>query len=312
MDIIKPMLAKPAELPRNEKDYGFEVKWDGMRAILYCQNGHIKILSRNQNDISFQYPELQEIAATVKNSFILDGEIVYFDQRGKPSFTGLQHRMNLHSERNIVLKSQKYPIIYIIFDLLLLRDKLILNLSYMNRRSLLEKLNFDGPFWQTPGYKVGVGSKMLSAVQEMGLEGIMAKRLTSVYTPDQRNGDWLKIKMKQRQEFVIGGWIPGNGHRSKKIGSLLLGYYDSNQFIYAGKVGTGFTEETFRELGKLLDDLAVTQNPFHNKIPHKEAFFVKPILICEIEFSEWINGMLRHPSFKGLRTDKAAIDVIRE
>jgi len=312
VNIIKPMLAKQAELPKNDKEYGFEIKWDGMRVILYCQNDHIQILSRNQKDVTLQYPELKGIA-TAKRQFILDGEIVYFDYNGKPSFSGLQHRMGLSETKSIESRMKEYPVNYIIFDILSLQEESTLNLPYIVRRETLKKLNLEGPAWQTPDYKLGSGSEMMSAIRQMGLEGIIAKRLTSIYSPDKRNGDWLKIKNKQRQELVIGGWISGKGGRHDQIGALLLGYYDKHQLKYAGKVGTGFTLATLEHLKSLMAPIAIKQNPFDSSVPHREAMFVQPVFVCEIEFTEWTShSTLRHPSFKGLRMDKSAYEVVRE
>lgn len=311
MNIIKPMLAKQADLPKNDREFGFEIKWDGMRAILYCQNDRIQLLSRNQKDVTLQYPELEGIVT--KRQFILDGEIVYFDHTGKPSFSGLQHRMSLSETKNIKLKMKEYPVNYIIFDLLSLQEESTLNLPYIVRRETLKKLNLEGPAWQTPDYKLGSGSEMMRAIGQLGLEGIVAKRLTSIYAPDKRNGDWLKIKNKKRQEMIIGGWISGKGGRHDQIGALLLGYYDKRQLKYAGKVGTGFTLNTLEHLKSLMEPIVIQQNPFSSTVPHKEAMFVQPVLVCEIEFTEWTpHSTLRHPSFKGLRTDKSAYEVVRE
>ncbi|MEN6565490.1 MAG: non-homologous end-joining DNA ligase [Veillonellales bacterium] len=312
MDIIRPMLAKISKLPKDEDKYGFEVKWDGMRAIIYYQNQHIKILSRNQNDVTQQYPELNNIPK-LNQTAIFDGEIVYFGDNGKPSFGGLQHRMHI-TDKGVGSAEKKYPVVYIVFDLLSLGERSLLNLSYVDRRERLEKLNFNSMSWQTPSYKIGSGRDLMQAVKKMGLEGIMAKRLDSLYIPGKRSGDWLKIKNKQRQEFVIGAWIPGNGNRYNEIGSLLLGYYNArHQLKYAGKVGTGFTTADLKNIKLLLQPLLMQQNPFENRIPYKDALFVQPNLVCEIEFTEWtLNHTLRHPAFKGLRSDKSPKEVIKE
>ena len=309
--IISPMLAKEANLPKNDDKYGFEVKWDGMRAIIYCHNGSIQILSRNNYSVTSQYPELQSIP-NFNKSAILDGEIVYFDDNGKPSFGGLQHRMNIVTDR-IDSVAKKYPIVYIAFDLLFLDGQSLLNFSYVARRDRLENLHLNSLSYQTPGYKIGVGHEMMEAVKRMGLEGIMAKRLDSLYLPGQRSGDWLKIKNKNRQEFIIGGLVPGNGNRYNDIGALLLGYYDGQQLKYAGKVGIGFTVAELKNLKLLLQPLVIQQNPFESSIPYKDVKFVQPVLICEIEFSEWtLNHTLRHPSYKGLRVDKSPREVTKE
>lgn len=325
MKIIKPMLAKQACLPINDVEYGFEIKWDGMRAVLYCQDEYIHILSRNQKDITSQYPELKGLGiSAVKRQFVLDGEIVHFDHNGRTSFSGLQHRMGLSAAKTIEARRQEYPVTYIIFDLLSLQGESTLHLPYTMRREMLERLQLGGPAWQTPGYKLGSGQEILNAARRIGLEGIVAKRLSSVYASGKRTGDWLKIKNQQRQELVIGGWVPGKGARRGQIGALLLGYYDLSvteakdrnkpqQLNYAGKVGTGFTSADLEYLGLLLAPLTIKYNPFSGIPPVKKARFVQPVLVGEFEFTEWTpNNTLRHPAFKGLRTDKQAGEVIRE
>lgn len=325
MQIIKPMLAKLSGLPTQDAEYGFEIKWDGMRAVLYCQDGHIQLLSRNQRDVTAQYPELAGLGvAAAKQQFILDGEIVHFDTNGKPSFSGLQHRMGVSSAKSVESRRQVYPVTYVIFDLLSLQGETTLHLSYTVRREMLAKLQLEGSAWQTPAYQLGSGQEILAAACRIGLEGIVAKRLASLYAPGERTGDWLKIKNQQSQELVIGGWAAGNGSRQGKIGALLLGYYDAllaegkkhnqpQQLHYAGKVGTGFTIADLEYLGSLLEPLATSHNPFSIVPPVKNAAFVKPVLVGEFEFTEWTpNDTLRHPVFKGLRTDKPAGEVVRE
>lgn len=323
MEIMPPMLATAGTLPTNFSDYAYEIKWDGLRAVLYSHSGHIEILSRNNNNITEQYPELLAIKETLRaKNIILDGEIVYLSNSGRPSFSGLQHRMGLSSAKKIAAKMRSYPITYIIFDVLYMNDKTLIELPYVKRREILSELNLLGENFQSPSYILGTGIDMLKSTQNLGLEGIMAKRLDSLYMPGKRTSNWLKIKNKLRQEFVIGGWLPGQNARSGSIGSLLIGYYNipwqeanntkQPKFLYAGKVGTGFTAKTLADLKSALSTLSRYTSPFANKTP-KGAFFVEPELIGEFEFTEWTpNNTLRHPSFKGLRSDKHPYDVIKE
>jgi bifunctional non-homologous end joining protein LigD len=155
---------------------------------------------------------------------------------------------------------------------------------------------------------------MLATSIEHGFEGLIAKRLDSPYEPGKRPGTWLKLKNQRRQEFVIGGWVPGEGKRSGKVGALVVSYYDDGRFISAGKVGTGFSERRLAELRTMLDPLARDTSPFDGGVVPKETQFVEPALVCEVEFTEWTSasGQLRHPSFKGLRTDKSPREVVRE
>lgn len=325
MELIKPMLAKSAHLPNDDSQYGFEIKWDGIRAIIYLDNNSVRILSRNLLDITHQYPELQQLIQALEgHSVVLDGEIVAFTPDGKPSFELLQSRMGLISRKTIEHRSFHLPVTYIIFDLLAFDGNNLMNESYTRRREMLQKLNLQGPNWQTPSYTQGNGHAILETSRRLGLEGIIAKRLTSIYIPGKRTGDWLKIKNQLRQELIIAGWVPGKGKRSGRIGALLVGVYDisaenaanygqQQHLLYAGKVGTGFTCEMLDKLEESLQILKIDQNPFFSKVPVKEAIFVKPVLVGEFEFTEWTtNHTLRHPSFKGIRIDKDPCSVVRE
>lgn len=325
MQFIKPMLAKSSRLPADDNQYSFEIKWDGIRAILHYTTEQIIITSRNLRDITNQYPELQQLEEMlIGQQVILDGEIIAFNKKGHPSFTLLQQRMGLNSPTSIKNKILEIPVTYIIFDILHFNQQSLLDHPYIERRHILESLNLAGTNWQTPAYQQGSGQEILTAVSALELEGIVAKRLTSSYTPGKRSEDWLKIKNQHRQELVIGGWLPGKGQRSGGIGSLLLGYYDitlqqakkenkQQHFLYAGKVGTGFTKDVLDKLLTLLTPLYRATSPFAiNDFP-KTTIFVEPQLVGEFEFTEWTpNHTLRHPSFKGLRNDKSAHDVIRE
>jgi bifunctional non-homologous end joining protein LigD len=324
METILPMLAKAGSLPANAADYAYEIKWDGLRAILYIENDQMRILSRNNNNITKQYPELFAIKSELgSHNIILDGEIIHLSKEGRPSFSGLQHRMGLTSMMKIAEQQLHYPVTYIIFDLLSFNNKKLIDLPYHKRRNTLDRFHLFGPNWQTPSFMTGNGKDNLEATRKLGLEGILAKRFNSRYTPGKRSNDWIKIKNKMRQEFVIGGWLPGQNARSGTIGSLLVGYYNiprnnANAYItpqkllYAGKVGTGFTNTTLSQLKTLLLPLQRNATPFCIQTP-QNAIFVEPNLVGEFEFTEWTtNNTLRHPSFKGLRCDKHPCDVVKE
>jgi bifunctional non-homologous end joining protein LigD len=193
-----------------------------------------------------------------------------------------------------------------------------MRLPYSERRARLEELDLNGPSWRTPAYHEGHGDALLQASAQQGLEGIVAKRLDSPYEPGKRNGTWLKIKNTRRQELVIGGWLPGEGRRQGRIGALLMGYYDHEaptpELRLAGKVGTGFDAKELDMLEQVLAPLRRATSPFSGaKQPGKGAIYVEPRLVAEVEFSEWTRDhMLRHPSYKGLRDDKRALDVVLE
>ncbi|WP_020573160.1 non-homologous end-joining DNA ligase [Actinopolymorpha alba] len=316
---LEPMLATLSKLPADQDEWGYEIKWDGVRALAYGQPGRLRLVSRNLLDISAQYPEVRGLTRTLgARQVILDGELVALDARGRPSFQALQRRMHLTSEAEIRRRQREVPVTYIIFDLLFLDGRLLFGMSYEERRRELEALGLSGSHWHTPGYQRGDGVAFLQASREQQLEGIVAKRLNSGYQPGRRSRDWLKIKNVQRQEFVIGGWIPGAGRRSGELGALLMGYYATGnggelRLRFAGKVGTGFDTAELRRLKELLEPLRIDASPFSGRQPERGATFVEPRLVCEVAFSEWTKaGTLRHPSYQGLRDDKQAIQVVRE
>src|SRR5690349_17780710 len=287
---IVPMMARPSStLPRDQKNWSFEVKWDGVRAIAYVQPGRLRLESRNLNDVTEAYPEVRGlIGALGMHEAVLDGEIVAFDANGRPSFERLQRRMHVRGTSAIRRLQSSMPVMYAIFDLLYLDGHSLIELPYRERRARLESLELSGPAWRVPANHPGEGRLLLEATAKQGLEGVVAKRLESRYESGRRTGTWLKIKHVMRQELVIGGWVPGEGRRASRIGALLTGYYEDGRFVYAGRVGTGFTEKTLDDLRKRLEPLRQDANPFDKapKLP-REAVFVEPSLMAKIELREW-------------------------
>ncbi len=318
---LVPMLAragKPGDLPRDERNWSFEVKWDGVRAIAYVQPGRLRLESRNLNDITESYPEVRGLIADLgMQEAVFDGEIVAFDNSShppRPNFGRLQQRMHVTSPSSVRRLAAKTPVVYAIFDLLYLDGHSLMELPYHERRARLEALGLAGPAWRVPAAHPSEGERLLEATRAQGLEGIIAKRLDSSYEPGRRTGAWIKLKHTTRQELVIGGWIPGEGRRAERIGALLMGFFQDGAFRYAGRVGTGFTEATLGTLAERLRPLLRDTNPFSNppKLP-RESVFVEPSLVAEIEFTEWTgDGVMRAPSFKGLREDKPPTQVVRE
>jgi bifunctional non-homologous end joining protein LigD len=200
------------------------------------------------------------------------------------------------------------------FDLIWHDGHDLTELPYTERRAALDALDLNGDCWQTPAWRQGDGTALLDAARKQQLEGVMAKRLTSPYCPGKRTKHWLKIKVKQNQELVIGGWQPGEGRRENTVGSLLLGYFDDGVFRYAGKVGTGFKEQDLSMLIRELKARRRTSSPFTPPpSPPRGVIFAEPALVAEIEFTEWTReGILRNPAYKGLRDDKPAENVVRE
>jgi bifunctional non-homologous end joining protein LigD len=314
---VEPMKATLGTLPRDDRAYGYEIKWDGARAIAYCSGGRVILESRNLLDVTPGYPELRAIGRQLGSSeAVLDGEIVAIDEDGRPSFQLLQRRMHLRSDTEIRRRAKQVPVTYMVFDVLYLEGRSTMGLAYEQRRELLEGLELEGASWQTPAYHRGEGKSLLEASRERGLEGIIAKRLESVYVPGRRTKEWIKVKNVRSQEMVIGGWLPGKGRREDMIGALVVGYNQPDgerRLRYAGKVGTGFTEEDLRRLAERLEPLRRDDSPFEGRQPPRETVFVEPRLVAEIDFAEWTSaGTLRHPSFKGLRDDKDAAEVVRE
>jgi bifunctional non-homologous end joining protein LigD len=310
---VVPMLARLSKMPANEDDWGFEVKWDGIRAIVYSgkRESDITIENRNLRDISFKYPELHPLAGL---NAVVDGEIVALDDKGRPSFERLQARMHLSSEAAVRARVNDVPVQFMAFDLIWHDGHDLTSLPYTERRAALEALDLNGPCWQTPSWRRGDGSALLEAARAQALEGVMAKRLTSPYCPAKRTQHWLKIKAKMSQEFVIGGWQPGEGRRLNTLGSLLLGYFDDGVFRYAGKVGTGFKERDLTMLLKELKARERARSPFTPPPePPRGVFFVEPELVAEVEFTEWTRErIVRQSAYKGLRDDKPAESVVRE
>jgi bifunctional non-homologous end joining protein LigD len=311
---LRPMLARSGPLPPREDQFGFEVKWDGIRTVLYADHGHSELRGRNGSDFTPRYPEVRELARSLgSRRIVLDGEIVAFDDEGRPSFERLQSRMHLASDSAVRRRMRDIPATYVIFDLLYLDGHSTLSLSYEERRELLERLELEGPAWRTPAYHRGEGKALLAATREHGIEGIVAKKLDGPYQPGTRASHWIKVKNVRTQDVVIGGWTPGEGGRSASIGSLVAGVMEGDRLVYCGKVGTGFTEQSLALVKRELEPLRTDTSPFSGRQPPKGTIFVEPRLVAHVEFREWTgSGTLRAPSFKGLRPDISPQECVRD
>jgi bifunctional non-homologous end joining protein LigD len=326
---LDPMLAKPGDVPQSDgDDWAYEIKWDGVRVLGYADRGRWCMLSRRHEDVSARYPELEPIAEALgEHSAILDGEVVALDADGRPRFQLIQSRMGLTSPAMIQARVKLQPVDYVIFDLLHLDGRCVRELPYVQRRELLEELGLDAQRWRTPRYRHGGGPDLLEAARLQGLEGIVAKRCDSPYRPGKRTGEWIKTRVWRRQEFVIGGYIPGEGSRAKGVGSLLVGYYDrrrselgsgeTQELRFAGGVGSGLKEADIDFLTRELRERERASSPFvvgHPSGPKaKTAVWCEPELVCEVSWTEWTNeGTLRQPAFKGMRNDKDPREVVKE
>src|SRR4051812_11635631 len=224
---ILPMLAKPGKPPRDEDRWSFEVKWDGIRALVYSEPGTLRLETRNLRDVTAAYPELRRLnRALSSHRAILDGEIVAFDEEGRPSFARLQQRMHLTSESAIRRRAREMPVVLALFDVLWLDGHSLVDRPLTERRARLEELELNGPNWQTPAQLRGKGKELLEATARQGLEGLIVKRLDSCYEAGRRTGAWLKVKNVRRDEFVVVGWEPGEGRRAERIGALLVARHD--------------------------------------------------------------------------------------
>ena len=317
--ILPPMLARSEpHLPPDDEHWALEMKWDGVRALAYCEGSRVRLVSRTGEDITAAYPELRGLAGAVgRRDALLDGEVVAMGDSGWPDFEVLQNRMHVRDAPLAQRLVAEFPVTYLAFDLLHLDGRPLLDVPYTQRRELLEALQINGPSWQTPPSFTGEpGADVQAVSRQHGLEGVVAKRLDSRYEPGKRPGTWRKVKNIRRQEAVIGGWRPGKGNRSGQIGSLLVGVHEDGGLAYAGHVGTGFTDRVLRQLTAQLAPLQRATSPFAAPLPAdhaRDAVWAEPVLVAEVKFTGWTRaGRMRAPSYQGLRSDKDPADVIRE
>jgi bifunctional non-homologous end joining protein LigD len=316
---LRPMLATLSTVPPpDDGRWALEFKWDGVRALAFVERGQVRLMSRTERDITVTYPELTGLGhATDRKQLLLDGEIVVFGEDGWPSFEGLQPRMHVSDAAAAKLLAGHNPVTYLVFDLLQMDGRPLLEQPYSARRVLLESLELAGTYWQTPPTFPG---EDFAAVRDVsaghGMEGVVAKRLDSRYQPGARTSDWRKIKNHLRQEAVVAGYKPGQGNRAGLVGSLLIGVNDDSGLIYAGHVGTGFNTETLYMLSERLEPLRRSSSPFDGPVPQmyaRTAVWVEPRLVIDVAFDRWTSaGRMRAPVYKGLRDDIDPGDVVRE
>jgi bifunctional non-homologous end joining protein LigD len=312
------MLAVAGELPPagQDGDWGYEFKWDGVRALAAVRDGRLGLWARSGIDITDRYPELSRLPETLTGAdLVLDGEVVALDRRGRPDFGLLQNRMHRTGGPEVARLAAAAPVTYLVFDVLTVGGRSLLERPYEVRRDRLEELGAAGQRWVgTPWFRGG-GADVHAASRDNGLEGVVAKRLDSPYRPGVRAAEWRKVKHVRMQSVVVGGWRPGKGRRAGGVGSLLVGVHDDDgRLVYAGHVGTGFTDAALRELGGLVT--ARRTPPFAEAVPRevaRDARWVEPDLVGEVAFAAWTaDGRMRHPSWRGLRDDLDADDVVVE
>ncbi len=308
----KPMLALAAQKAFTDKDWIFEIKWDGFRAIAYVEK-QFRLRSRNGKELKGNFPELAQLTQLGAN-IVVDGEIVVM-QDGKPDFQALLERGQSVSAGEIQRQAMRAPAIYIVFDILEKEGIPITQLPLTERKKILAQSLKEGTNVVISDYIEGQGEAYFQLTLEKGLEGIVAKKKDSLYQPGRRSQDWLKVKATQSGDFIITGYTAGEGNRSEFLGALLLGYLDNNNtLIYAGHVGTGFNEQTLSDIKQRLDRLRTDRSPF-KEIPdtNGKATWVRPELVAEVKYSQWTrDGRLRAPVFIRLREDKPVTEVRRD
>lgn len=309
---IHPMLATLVDKPFDGQEWLYEVKWDGYRAIAFVERGSVRLMSRNQNDLTAAYPELRSIPDSVRaRTAILDGEIVALDAQGRPSFSLMQQRTGVGEGGHRIRRTRDdIPVMYYVFDLLYLDGYNLMQAELEQRKEVLASILAAGDVVRFSDHYVGNGKALFEAAEQRSLEGIVAKLRSSPYV-QKRSRDWLKIKIVKRQECVIGGYTDPRGSR-ENFGSVVLGLYDGqDRLVPIGQAGSGFTEDSHAAMWKRLHSLETNHNPFFGKVEStRRVHFVKPELVAEIKFTEWThegqNGgiKMRAPVFQGLRFDK--------
>lgn len=306
------MLATAGGVP-DGSGWAFEWKFDGFRAVVSVEAGEVAVFSRSLRSITGSVPELSVLAGLLDRPVLLDGELVVLDARGRPEFGRLQWRMVDQPTERLL---RAYPVSFYVFDVLHDGDESLLSWPYERRRARLAALGLEQPpVVRCPENYTDVdGLQLLAIAREHGLEGIVAKRLDSAYHPGRRSPDWIKTAIRRTQEVVVGGWTPGSGHRADTFGAIILGIHDTGErLVYAGHVGTGFTNRTLTTMRRLLDSLARASSPFDVAVPReyaRKAFWVEPVLVGEVEYREWTSdGHLRQPSWKGLRPDRLPAEI---
>jgi bifunctional non-homologous end joining protein LigD len=303
------MKAVPASEAPTTEGWAVELKWDGMRIEAWVDGDRHRLWSSNGRDVTTSYPELAALGPAVGIQAVFDGEVVVFDQ-DRPSFSRLQQRIHIDRPDETLLAG--HPIMYLVFDLLMVDGTPMLDLDYRTRRRILDELLPPGPNWTCPPYMVDDAPRLIELARSRQLEGVVMKRLDSVYQPGIRSSSWIKLKIRRRQEFVVGGWLEGRRSLEGRIGSLLVGYWDGGELVVAGRVGSGLSDLERQRLSTMLTEQS--EPPFARLPPlDRPVHWVKADTVVEVEFAEWtVDGTLRHPTYHGVRTDRHPGDVTRE
>ncbi len=315
---IHPMLATSIDKPFDDPDWLFEIKWDGYRAIAFIDDGKLRLVSRNQNELTPRYPELKDLPKFVHaKTAILDGEVVALDEQGRASFSLMQQRTGFRPGGRRGAVNADVPVLYYAFDLLYLDGYDWRKVPLEERKKKLASLLVTGGSVRYSDHYETQGKALFEMARAKGLEGILAKKRDSIYQ-ERRSSEWLKIKIRHRLEAVIGGYTEPEGSRAH-FGSIVLGLYDKQaRLIHVGQAGSGFDQKTLEEVWKLLKKRETKKNPFFGEVEAlRKVYWVKPDLVAEIEYAEWTEGAskgsgpkLRAPVFLGLRDDKNPQDCV--
>lgn len=311
---LSPMLATLVDEPFDSEEWLFEIKWDGYRAVSFLNKGKVQIASRNNKPFDEKFYPIHDALSAFKINAIFDGEVIVADKEGKADFGALQ---NWRSEADGILQ-------YHVFDILWYEGRSLINVPLIERLGILKKVLPENDSIILSQHIEEEGIAFFQSAEQLGLEGIIAKRSSSNYLPGKRSKDWLKIKTQLRQEVVIGGYTLNEGS-PKLFSSLLVGVFEKDQLVYTGKVGTGFNAKDQKSMMNSFKDFIIQDSPFNTEPdvnkpsrfrpdpPKARAVWLKPQLVCEVAYRELTtDGVMRHPSFQGMRTDKAAKKIILE
>jgi bifunctional non-homologous end joining protein LigD len=309
----RPMLATTAEVLPSGDDWAAEIKWDGIRAGAFVAGGQLRLVTRNGNDVTVAYPELRGLGPALGRDALLDGEIVTADERGNPSFERLQRRMHVRDAATIAHLAAEIPVQYLAFDVLELDGRVRIDEPWLARRDALDALDVSGAWWQAPPASIGGAAALFELTERRGVEGVVVKHVASRYELGRRSTQWRKVKHFRSREFVVGGYEPGSRGRAGTVGALLLGVYDGDDLVFVGEVGTGFTRDSLAALHAALERIRRPTSPFSVGTPPRHAVFVEPVIVVEVRYAHFTGaGIVRAPSFRGVRPDIEPRSVVRD
>jgi bifunctional non-homologous end joining protein LigD len=307
---MRPMLASSGTRMPSGPEWVHEIKWDGIRVLAEVQDGRLRLWSRNENDVTMAYPELQGLSG-IGHDVLLDGEIIAFAD-GVPTFAALADRMHVRNARKAAMLAQTNPVTLVAFDLLRLDGEDLTGRPFSGRREALLSLGLDGPRWQVPA-TYDDGQMLMTATVQQRLEGVVSKKLDSRYQFGRRTTDWLKFPHRATESYVVGGWRLETDS-SSRLGALLVGEPGPNGLCYRGRIGSGLAGREGQRLRELLAPLSADRSPFCDEVPRLDAMgttWVRPELVVELaSLGVTPGGRLRQPSYQGFRTDLTAADLI--